>query len=94
MCNLYSRRAKRGKWQKIRKRNGAAMFKQIHALHDIRNVTVTRIAVAGFACFLALVGLEDSAISRIWSAILGCVAVLFNPIIPIYLSFHGRHGTS
>ena len=24
--------------------------------------------------------------SRIWSVILGCVAVLFNPIIPIYLS--------
>jgi len=48
--------------------------------------TVTRIAVAGFACFLALVGWEDSAISRMWSAILGCVAVLFNPIIPIYLS--------
>jgi hypothetical protein len=48
--------------------------------------TVTRIAVAGFACFLALVGWEDSAISRMWSAILGCVALLFNPIIPIYLS--------
>ena len=48
--------------------------------------TVTRIAVAGFACFLALVGWEDTAISLMWSAILGCVAVLFNPMIPIHLS--------
>jgi hypothetical protein len=53
--------------------------------------TVTRIAVAGFACFLALVGWEDSVISRMWSAILGCVAVLFNPIIPIYLSRTAWH---
>src|SRR6266851_1795134 len=45
--------------------------------------TVTRIAVAGFACFLALVGWEDSAISRMWSAILGCVAVPFVSYWPI-----------
>jgi hypothetical protein len=29
--------------------------------------------------------------SRMWSAILGCVAVLFNPIIPIYLSRTAWH---
>ena len=53
--------------------------------------TITRIVVAGFACFLALVGWEDSVMSRMWSAILGCVAVLFNPIIPIYLSRTAWH---
>jgi uncharacterized membrane protein YccC len=48
--------------------------------------TVTRIVLCGFASFLAFVGWEDRAASRIWCAIFGCIAVLFNPIIPIYLS--------
>jgi hypothetical protein len=48
--------------------------------------TFTRIAVSGFAFFLAFVGWEDSLASRIWSVILCSIAVLFNPIIPIYLS--------
>jgi hypothetical protein len=48
--------------------------------------TLTRIAVCGFVSFLAFVGWEDGVVSRICSAIFGCIAVLFNPIIPIYLS--------
>jgi hypothetical protein len=43
-------------------------------------------------CLLrALVGWDDSVISRMWSAILGCVALLFNPIVPIYLSRTAWH---
>jgi hypothetical protein len=45
--------------------------------------TLTRIVVCGFASFLVFVGWK---VSRIWSVILGCIAVLFNPIIPIFLS--------
>jgi uncharacterized protein DUF6804 len=48
--------------------------------------TLTRIFLCGFASFLAFVGWADRAASRIWCAIFGCIAVLFNPIIPIYLS--------
>jgi hypothetical protein len=48
--------------------------------------TLTRIAVCGFASFLIFVGWEDSVGSRFWSAVLCCIAVLYNPIIPIYLS--------
>ncbi len=47
---------------------------------------LTRIVVCGFATFLAFVGWEDSVASRTWSAIFCCIAALFNPIIPIYLS--------
>jgi hypothetical protein len=46
----------------------------------------TRIVVCGFSSFLVFVGWEDSVPSRVWSAILCCIAILFNPIIPIYLS--------
>lgn len=48
--------------------------------------TLTRIVVCGFATLLAFVGWEDSLTSRAWSAFFCCIAVLFNPIIPIYLS--------
>ena len=48
--------------------------------------TFTRATVCGFASFLAFVGWKDSVESRIWSVIFGCIAILFNPIIPIYLS--------
>ena len=48
--------------------------------------TLTRIVVCGFALFLAFVGWEDGVLRRVWSAILCGIALLFNPIIPIYLS--------
>jgi hypothetical protein len=48
--------------------------------------TLARIVVCGFAFFLAFVGSEDSVASRVWSEIFCCIAVLFNPIFPIYLS--------
>jgi Family of unknown function (DUF6804) len=46
----------------------------------------TRIVVCGFAAFLAYSGWKSGSVSRVWSTILGLVAVLFNPIIPIYLT--------
>jgi hypothetical protein len=48
--------------------------------------TLTRIVVCGYASFLAFVGWDERVASRIWSAIFGGIAVLLNPIIPIYLS--------
>jgi hypothetical protein len=48
--------------------------------------TFTRIVVCGFAAFFAFVAWEDGPVSRLWSAIFGLLAVLFNPLIPIYLS--------
>jgi hypothetical protein len=48
--------------------------------------TLTRIAVSGFASFLIFVGWGNSAGSRFWVAVLCGIAVLYNPIIPIYLS--------
>jgi hypothetical protein len=48
--------------------------------------TITRIVVCGFAGFLAWMGWEESSASRGWSTVLGIVAVLFNPIFPIFLS--------
>jgi hypothetical protein len=44
--------------------------------------TFTRVVVCGSALFIALAGWERF---RIWSAIFGLVAVLFNPLFPIYL---------
>jgi hypothetical protein len=48
--------------------------------------TVTRIVVCGFAALFAFVAWKGGAVSRVWSAIFGLLAVLFNPFIPIYLS--------
>jgi hypothetical protein len=49
--------------------------------------TFTRIVVCGFAGFLAVIAWEDEGLaSRIWAVTLGLVAILFNPIFPIYLS--------
>jgi hypothetical protein len=48
--------------------------------------TFTRIVICGFAALFAFVAWEDSLVSRLWSAIFGLLAVLFNPLIPIYLS--------
>jgi hypothetical protein len=47
--------------------------------------TFTRIVVCGFAALFAFVAWEGGPGSRVWSVIFAFVAVLFNPIIPIYL---------
>jgi hypothetical protein len=46
----------------------------------------TRIVVCGFGALLAFVAWEDGPVSRLWSVIFGLLAVLFNPMIPIYLN--------
>jgi hypothetical protein len=48
--------------------------------------TFIRIIVCGFAAFFAFVAWEGASVSRLWSAIFGLLAVLFNPVMPIYLS--------
>jgi hypothetical protein len=48
--------------------------------------TITRIFVCGLGACFAYVGWEGGLVSRAWSTIFGLIAVLFNPIIPIYLS--------
>jgi hypothetical protein len=47
--------------------------------------TLTRIVVCGFAVLLATLAWEGGSASRTWSVIFGAVALLFNPIVPIYL---------
>ena len=47
--------------------------------------TFTRIVVCGLAAVFAFVAWGGGPVSRIWSVIFALVAVLFNPIIPIYL---------
>lgn len=48
--------------------------------------TLTRIVVCGLAAYLAYAGWQGTIFSRLWSTIFGLVAVLFNPILPVYLS--------
>jgi hypothetical protein len=48
--------------------------------------TFTRVVICGSAALIAFTGWEDSATSRIWSVLFALLAVLFNPIFPIYLS--------
>jgi hypothetical protein len=48
--------------------------------------TFLRFVVCGFAALVALCGWEDSTYSRIWSVIFAGMAILFNPLVPIYLS--------
>jgi hypothetical protein len=48
--------------------------------------TFTRIVVCRFATVFAYLAWEGSSVSCILAAVLGLVAVLFNPIIPIYLT--------
>jgi hypothetical protein len=54
--------------------------------------TLTRIIVCGFASCLVFVSREDIVVSRVWSAVFFCIAILFNPIIPIYLSRRTWYG--
>jgi hypothetical protein len=48
--------------------------------------TLTRIVSCSLAVYFAYVGWDGGALSRVLSTIFGIVAVLFNPILPIYLS--------
>lgn len=48
--------------------------------------TLMRIVVCGFAAFLAYVAWEQEKTTlRIWAIVLGLIAVLFNPFVPVYL---------
>jgi hypothetical protein len=44
-----------------------------------------RIVVCGFAGFLAYVAWEEEGlVSRSWAVAFGLIAILFNPIVPVY----------
>ena len=45
--------------------------------------TFTRIVVCGSAAFIAV---REWEVSRVWSVPFGIIAILFNPIVPIYLN--------
>jgi len=47
--------------------------------------TVTRIVVFGIAVWIAFCGLGGGHLSKIWAAVFALLAVLFNPIVPVYL---------
>jgi hypothetical protein len=48
--------------------------------------TVMRIVVCGFAGYLAYVAWEqEDLVSRSWAVAFGSIAILFNPIVPVYL---------
>jgi len=49
--------------------------------------TFTRIVVCGSAAFITYISWKESenVISHLWAVMFGLVAVLFNPIVPIYL---------
>ena len=48
--------------------------------------TFTRIVVSVFAAYFAFVAWKGESLSQVWTAIFGLIAILFNPVIPIYLS--------
>jgi hypothetical protein len=47
--------------------------------------TFLRIVVFRFAAIVAFVGWEVGAASRRWSLVFIAIAILFNPLVPIYL---------
>ena len=47
--------------------------------------TLTRVVVCGFGAFIAVMGWDGGTTARIWSVLFALLAVLFNPIFPIYL---------
>ncbi len=47
--------------------------------------TFTRLVVCGVAAWFATVGWNDRQVSRIWPVGFALIAVLFNPIMPVYL---------
>ena len=48
--------------------------------------TFLRIVVCGIAAWIAVTGFQESRTAKAWSILLALIAVLFNPIIPIYLN--------
>jgi hypothetical protein len=48
--------------------------------------TLTRIVVCGFAAYLAYAGWNGNVLSRLWSSVFCLLVVLFNPVVPVYLS--------
>ena len=47
--------------------------------------TVLRIAICAFAGSVAVVGWDERNISRVWSIVFIGIAIMFNPIMPIYM---------
>ena len=47
--------------------------------------TFTRIVICGSASFLAAVSWIDGGKNRFWAVVFALVAILFNPLIPVYL---------
>ena len=47
--------------------------------------TFTRIVVCGVATFIAVINWQFDSL-RLWSGLFGGLAILFNPIFPIYLN--------
>lgn len=45
-----------------------------------------RIVVCAFAALIAFSSWRDDKTSRAWAIVFGAVAILFNPLVPIYLS--------
>ena len=48
--------------------------------------TLLRFVVCGAAAYLAYRDFEDTQRASAWVFVLGALAVLFNPLIPVYLS--------
>jgi hypothetical protein len=48
--------------------------------------TFTRIVTCGIAAFIATIGFRERPAVQAWSVLLLAIAVLFNPLMPIYLN--------
>jgi len=48
--------------------------------------TFTRIVTCGVAAWIAVLGFQESPTIKAWSIALVLIAVLFNPVFPIYLN--------
>ena len=51
--------------------------------------TLTRVVTCGVAVLIAVAGMQERAVVKIWSILLLAIAVLFNPFIPIHLKSSG-----
>ena len=48
--------------------------------------TFTRVVVCALAALIAIATWHDSQIGRAWSVLFELVAILFNPVVPIFLN--------
>lgn len=48
--------------------------------------TFLRIVICGFSALVAFLGWTDNTTSRVWSVAFAGMAVLFNPLVPVYLN--------